>query len=169
MRKIGRLIAVGFASAAIAMCSLATPAAADDSHAAIVTANGAIITADGAKVGQVTLHKRGDGTKPPAELGNPSEWGVAAIKVPTSAGSFGTRGYTCLDNVSGGRWCQGYELVTAGKRCFSNYLHGTKTHRSSVKLAGVIDTSGWVDPGQVANAWYTAGAGYTCYTYYAIQ
>ncbi|MFB7257734.1 lactococcin 972 family bacteriocin [Streptomyces nojiriensis] len=108
-------------------------------------------------------------TEPPAALGNPSEWGVVEIKVPTSAGPFGTQGWSCLDNVSGGRWCQGYEYVTAGKCCFSNYLHGTKTHRSSVELAGVIDTSGWVPRGEVANAWYVAGAGYTCRTYYAIQ
>ncbi|GGT54619.1 hypothetical protein [Streptomyces coeruleorubidus] len=69
---------------ALAAFSFATPAAADASQAATVTANGTVVAADGSKVGQVTVHKRGDGTKPPAELGNPSEWGVVVIKMDDS-------------------------------------------------------------------------------------
>lgn len=107
IRKFGRSIAVGFASVALAVCSLTTPATASDSRTASVNSSGAIIADDGSKVGQVTFHKRGDGTVPPAELGNPSEWGVAAIEVPTS--SFGALGSTCLDNVSGGKWCYGLD------------------------------------------------------------
>ncbi|MGW2406032.1 lactococcin 972 family bacteriocin [Streptomyces sp. NPDC001739] len=163
--SLGRSIAVGFAAVALAVGGSATSAAANDSRAATVTANGAIVAADGAQIGQITIHKRGDGTQPPAELGNPSEWGV--IEVPASAAR--TLGSTCLDHVSGGKWCYGTELVTSGKRCFSNYLHNSKTHASAVKMAGVWDKSGPTSKTKVARSWYTAGAGYTCNTYYSVD
>ncbi|MEU1104990.1 hypothetical protein ABZ408_29110 [Streptomyces tibetensis] len=84
MRISGRSIVLGFASVAFAAFSFATPAAADASQAATVTANGTVVAADGSKIGQVTFHKRGDGTKPPAELGNPSKWGAMVINIDNS-------------------------------------------------------------------------------------
>ncbi|MBZ9644665.1 lactococcin 972 family bacteriocin [Streptomyces sp. PSKA30] len=145
----------------LAVFSFATPAVADSSQSATVTADGAIVAADGSQIGQVTHHKRGDGTKPPAELGNPSEWGVAALKVDDSAGSVTPLG--CI-GASGGTWCYGNELTTDGKYCYSNYYHGSKSHKSSVKIAGTTFSSGWVAKGNTSYANWTAGTAYTCYS-----
>ncbi|MFI5689747.1 lactococcin 972 family bacteriocin [Streptomyces sp. NPDC051636] len=153
---------------ALAVCSFATSAAADSPQAATVTAHGAVVAADGSKVGQITFHKRGDGTKPPAELGNPSEWGVAAITVDDSAGNVSPMSEACVP-ASGGKWCYGDYLNTSGKYCYSNYYHHDKVHKSSVKIAGVTVDSGWVAANDYSNAHRTAGAAYTCYTYYSIK
>ncbi|MFE2922868.1 lactococcin 972 family bacteriocin [Streptomyces goshikiensis] len=99
----------------------------------------------------VELHKRGDGTNPPAQLGNSKEWGVPA---------------------SGGKWCYGWYLTgvdATQKRCYSNYYHGSKTHSSSVKIGGSYINSGKTSPNNIANASWTTGAAYTCYTYYSID
>ncbi|WP_307822051.1 lactococcin 972 family bacteriocin [Streptomyces coffeae] len=125
------------------------------------------MAADGSGVGQVTTHKRGDGTKPPAELGNPSEWGVVKIEMDASAGSVRPDSEACVP-ASGGKWCYGWNTTTSGKYCYSNYLHGSKRHSSKVKIAGVWGTSGPVKPGLVSNAHRTAGLAYTCYSYYNI-
>ncbi|MFF3877118.1 lactococcin 972 family bacteriocin [Streptomyces sp. NPDC001978] len=71
--------------------------------------------------------------------------------------------------ASGGNWCYGDYLTTSGKYCYSNYHHYTKVHKSSVKIAGVTVSSGWVAANDYSNAHRTAGAAYTCYTYYSIQ
>ncbi len=161
MRISGRSMALGFASAALAVGSLVAPAAANGAQ----TATG---TADGSGVGQVTTHQRGDGTKPPAELGNPSEWGVAKIKVNSSAHSVRPDQEACVP-TSGGKWCYGWRTTTSGKYCYSNYLHGSKWHASSVKIAGSKRSSGWVKPGSASNAHLTLGLAYTCYTYFKIR
>ncbi|MEV7364530.1 lactococcin 972 family bacteriocin [Streptomyces sp. NPDC091299] len=153
---------------ALAVFSFATPAAADASQAATVTANGTVVAADGSEVGQVTLHKRGDGTKPPAELGNPSEWGVVVIKMDDSAVTpLAATPLACI-GASGGNWCYGYDYVTAGKYCYSNYYHSTKQHHSTVKIAGG-STSAYAFAGQTSYANRTAGAAYTCETYYSVD
>ncbi|MGR3936785.1 lactococcin 972 family bacteriocin [Streptomyces sp. BRA346] len=152
---------------ALAVGSLATPAAADSPQAATVTANGTVVAANGSEIGQVTIHKRGDGTEPPAELGNPSEWGVVKIKMDASADSVRPMSEACV-NASGGNWCYGWYTTTGGKYCYSNYYHRTKDHKSSVKIAGTLYSSGWVDAGDTSNANATAGLAYTCYTYYSI-
>lgn len=166
MRISGRSLALGFASVVLAVFGFAAPAAADGSQSATVTAHGTVVAADGSEVGQVTLHKRGDGTKPPAELGNPSEWGVAAIKVGDSAGSFTALG--CI-GASGGTWCYGSELTTDGKYCYSNYYHASKSHKSTVKIGGTTFSSGWVEAGRYAYAQWTGGGAQVCYTYYSID
>ncbi|WP_244162774.1 lactococcin 972 family bacteriocin [Streptomyces bungoensis] len=149
-------------SVIFAVFSFATPAAAGTSQAATVTANGTIVAADGSEVGHVTLHKRGDGTKPPTKLGNPSEWGAAVIKMGDSSAT----PKACV-GASGGTWCYGYDLNTDGKYCYSNYYHPTKIHRSTVKIAGGSLTAG-AYAGETSYAHLTAGAGYTCYTYYSL-
>jgi hypothetical protein len=150
-------------SVALAVFGFATPAAADVSQAATVTANGTVVAADGSEVGQVTFHKRGDGTKPPAELGNPSEWGVVVIKMDDSA----VTPQACI-GASGGNWCYGYNLTTDGKYCYSNYYHSTEFHHSTVKIGGGT-ISGYAAPGKTSYANLTAGAAYTCNTYYSLD
>ncbi|MFD3585564.1 lactococcin 972 family bacteriocin [Streptomyces sp. NPDC058683] len=152
----------------LAVCSFAAPAAADSPRVATVTAHGTVIAADGSKVGQITFHKRGDGTKPPAELGNPSQWGVATVSVHHSVGAVSPLSEACVP-ASGGQWCYGYYLNTSGKYCYSNYYHHDDVHKSSVKIAGGTVDSGWVAANDYSNAHRTAGAAYTCETYYSIK
>ncbi|MFJ8863785.1 lactococcin 972 family bacteriocin [Streptomyces sp. NPDC102451] len=167
MKKFGRSIALGFATVALAAFGLAAPAVAQSPQSATVTADGAIITQDGAKVGQITTHTRGDGSEPPAELGDPSEWGVVAIEMNDSPGTVKPMVEACTNPPSGGKWCYGWYSVSKGKHCYSNYLHETKSHRATVKINNVTKASG-ASPGNVAQAWLEAGAAYTCYTYYSI-
>ncbi|MFJ4814320.1 lactococcin 972 family bacteriocin [Streptomyces sp. NPDC088801] len=163
MRISGRSIVLGFASVALAAFSFATPAAADASQAATVTANGTVVAADGSKIGQVTFHKRGDGTKPPAELGNPSKWGAMVIKTGNSPAA----AQGCI-GASGGNWCYGYNLTSDGKYCYSNYYHGTKFHHSTVKI-GSQEGSGYAAPGKTSYANRTGGGAYTCQSFYSID
>ncbi len=163
MRISGRSIVLGFASATLALFSFATPATADASQTATVTANGTVVAADGSKVGQVTLHKRGDGTKPPAELGNPSEWAAVVIEMDDST----VTPKACI-GASGGNWCYGYNLTSDGKYCYSNYYHPTKMHHSTVKIAGGSNTA-HAFAGQTSYANRTAGAAYTCETFYSLD
>ncbi|MFD7665591.1 lactococcin 972 family bacteriocin [Streptomyces sp. NPDC059788] len=73
-------------------------------------------------------------------------------------------------SAGGGKWCYGwYAADSDGKYCYSNYLHGSKWHSSSVKIAGISRSSGSVRPGSPSNANRTAGYAYTCYTYYSID
>jgi hypothetical protein len=73
MKLFGRSIALAFAGAALATGILATPATADSTQIGATSA--------------LTVHTRGDGTQPPAELGNPKEWGVVKLTMDASAGS----------------------------------------------------------------------------------
>ncbi|MES9520069.1 lactococcin 972 family bacteriocin [Streptomyces capoamus] len=146
----------------LAVFSFSTTAAADASQAATVAADGTIVAADGSEVGHVTLHKRGDGAKPPAELGNPSKWGAAVIKMDVAASA----PKACV-GASGGKWCYGYDVTTDGKYCYSNYYHAKEMHRSTAKIAGGSVTAG-AYAGETSYAHRTAGAAYTCYTYYAL-
>ncbi|GLX19759.1 hypothetical protein EF910_00665 [Streptomyces sp. WAC07149] len=161
MKISGRAVAVSIASAAIAAVSLAAPAAADTSVAA--STSGAT----------VTVHHRGDGTQPPAGLGDPSEWGVVTFKMDASTASFGPQSQACISPSSGGTWCYGWSAreVSPGvvnKYCYSNYLHGSRGHSSTVKLAG--DTRrAWAPAGGISNANLTAGLAYTCSSYYSVD
>ncbi|MFF8929973.1 lactococcin 972 family bacteriocin [Streptomyces longwoodensis] len=163
MRVSGKSIVLGFLSLALAVLSFATPAAADAPQAATVTANGTVVAADGTEVGQVDLHERGDGTKPPAELGNPLKWGALVIKLDGSTVS--PQG--CV-SASGGNWCYGYNITTDGKYCYSNYYHATKMHHSTVKIGGGSN-SAYAFAGQTSSAHRTAGTSYTCETYYSVD
>lgn len=119
------------------------------------------------------MHHRGDGTQPPAELGNPSEWGVVTFKMDASTGSFGPQSQACLSPSSGGNWCYGWQAreVSPGvvnKYCYSNYFHQTKGHSSTVKLAGNTRRA-WAAARNTSNANLTAGLAYTCSTYYSVD
>ncbi|MGX1794702.1 lactococcin 972 family bacteriocin [Streptomyces albidoflavus] len=170
MRKFDRSIALGFASAALAVSTSVTSASADAPQTAVGTTTEVITLADGTEVGQVTHHQRGDGTQPPAELGDPEEWGVATIEMDDS--TIKPMIEACTNPSSGGKWCYGWYLTgaTATKKyCYSNYYHGTKTHKSSVTIANGSASSGWVAKGAYAKANRTTGAAYTCKTYYATK
>lgn len=169
MRISSKSLALCFASVVLAVGGLATPAAAGGPQAATVAADGAVVAVDGSEVGQVTIHKRGDGTEPPASLGNPSEWGVVEIEMDASAGSVKPMSEVCK-NAGGGEWCYGwYWSAGDGKYCYSNYYHNTKTHGSTVEIGGGDDWSGWVRAKRTSNANRTAGLAYTCKTYYSIK
>ncbi|CAM5363378.1 lactococcin 972 family bacteriocin [Streptomyces coeruleorubidus] len=73
-----------------------------------------------------------------------------------------------LHGASGGNWCYGYNLTTDGKYCYSNYYHSTKDHHSTVKIAGGSNT-GYAFAGQTSYANRTAGAAYTCETFYSLD
>ncbi|MEV1052479.1 lactococcin 972 family bacteriocin [Streptomyces sp. NPDC049887] len=157
----GRTVAFAIVGAAIAGVGLAAPAAADASTTA--SASGAI----------VTVHHRGDGTQPPADLGNPSEWGVVTFKMDASADSVGALSEACVNPSSGGTWCYGWYTteVSPGvfhKRCYSNYYHLTKGHSSTVKIAGGTHRA-WAAARSTSQASLTGGHGYTCYTYYSVD
>ncbi|MER6504445.1 lactococcin 972 family bacteriocin [Streptomyces sp. NPDC001455] len=161
MKIAGRSVAFAIAGAAIAALGLATPATADAS--ATASASGATIT----------VHHRGDGTQPPAGLGNPSEWGVVTFKMDASTGSFGPLSEACVSPSSGGTWCYGWysKEVSPGvinKYCYSNYYHRTKGHSSTVKLAGNT-RSAWAAANKTSNANLTAGLAYTCSSYYSVD
>ncbi|MFJ3876728.1 lactococcin 972 family bacteriocin [Streptomyces sp. NPDC090077] len=161
MKTVGRSAAFAITSAALAALSLTTPAAAD--APATASSFGA----------SVTVHHRGDGTQPPAELGNPSEWGVVTFRMDAATASFGPQSQACISPSSGGTWCYGWSAreVSPGvvnKYCYSNYLHGSKGHSSTVKLAG--DTRrAWAPAGGTSNANLTAGLAYTCSSYYSVD
>ncbi|MFE2089832.1 hypothetical protein [Streptomyces sp. NPDC059460] len=155
MRFTGRSIVLTIAGAALAAIGLAAPATADSAQAGVTPS------------ATVTIHHRGDGTQPPAELGNPSEWGVVKIEIPAE-GSIGTMGAgnTC-QNVTHGRWCYGWEPTTpVGKKfCYSNYIADVQ-HRTTVRAANVDYHSGWAAKGATSYANVTIGTAYTCYAYY---
>ncbi|WP_308798729.1 lactococcin 972 family bacteriocin [Streptomyces sp. UH6] len=149
MKFSGRSFAFAAAGAALAACLTTAPASADTAQ----FSNGV----------KVTIHTRGDGTKPPAHLGNPTEWGVAEIPMDDSTG--GVRPMV-IENVGGGQWSYGWYLTTGGKYCYSNYYHLTVEHGSTVKIAN-HSVKDIVPAGDTSNANRTAGAGYVCYAWYS--
>jgi hypothetical protein len=162
VKRFARSILFGISGTALAVSSFVTPAAADGSRSQTGTGVTVIEASDGLVPGQPVIHKRGDGVNPPAELGNPSEWGVVMLEFKDSAVQ--PRGNTC-ENVTHGKWCYGYDLVSAGKKCYSNYIADVK-HKSTVRVRNVDHSSGWVAKGQTSYANSTQGAAYTCYAYY---
>ncbi|MFB7260563.1 lactococcin 972 family bacteriocin [Streptomyces nojiriensis] len=161
-------IVLGFAAALLAVGGLATPSVADTRNDAIAAGEGAVVAADGAQVGQIVVHKRGDGAKPPAELGNPSEWGEVVLKI-TPSNTFSPMSTEACVPASGGNWCYGYYYITTGKHCYSNYYHSSKTHKTSVEFGNWSGNSGWVNSGETAYTAAEGGAAFTCKTYYSIQ
>ncbi|MFE4798269.1 hypothetical protein ACFRFL_25100 [Streptomyces sp. NPDC056708] len=149
------------AGATLAAVGFAAPATADSSQ---VSASDTTSTSGVT----VTIHHRGDGTQPPAELGDPSEWGVAEIEINDSADSVQSAAGNTCQNVTHGRWCYGWEPTTpVGKKyCYSNYIADVK-HRTTVRAANVDYGSGWAAKGATSYANVTIGTAYTCYAYYA--
>lgn len=123
MKISGRSVIFAIAGAVLAVGGVAAPATADIHHP---SASGATIT----------VHHRGDGTQPPAELGNPSEWGEVTFKMDASAGTVTPLSESCVTPSSGGTWCYGWYAKQSGatplKYCYSNYLQSTKGHASTV-------------------------------------
>jgi hypothetical protein len=150
MKASGRSIAFAIAGGFLAAGTLAGPATADSAQ---VPAAGAVT---------VTAHTRGDGTQPPAALGDPKEWGVVEF---TAGSTGGIRPKTVLE-IGGGTWSYGKDLTTDGQYCYSNYYHPKVIHGSTVQLAGG-ENKAVAGKGKWSYANMTAGAAYTCKTYYA--
>ncbi|MFD7001311.1 lactococcin 972 family bacteriocin [Streptomyces mirabilis] len=164
MKRFGKSILFGISGAALAVSSFATPAAAYGPQSGTGTGDTVVEAIGGLIPGQPVIHKRGDGVKPPAELGNPSEWGVVKLEINDSAVQ--AKGNTC-ENVTHGKWCYGSESASGGtgKKCYSNYIADV-THKSTVRVINIDHSSGWVAKGQTSYANHTQGAAYTCYAYY---
>ncbi|AWW43211.1 lactococcin 972 family bacteriocin [Streptomyces cadmiisoli] len=150
MKVSGRSMAFALAGGLLAAGVLAVPA----------TANGTQVPAVGTVT--VTTHIQGDGTQPPAALGDPKEWGVVEF---TADSTGGVTPMTVLD-IGGGTWSYGKNLTTDGQYCYSNYYHPTVKHGSTVQVASWEDKQ-IVAKGLWSYANITAGAAYTCKTYYA--
>lgn len=153
MKKPGRSAVFAIASAILTLGALATPANADSSQSSVTV------------VSSMVVHTAGDGTTPPAELGNPKEWGEVKLMI-TDLTARGTLKPLTITNVGGGTWSYGWESRNNLKYCYSNYYHGSVAHGSSVKMAGTTAASGWVAAGDYSNANWTAGFAYTCSTYW---
>ncbi|MFF3889220.1 lactococcin 972 family bacteriocin [Streptomyces sp. NPDC001914] len=162
MKNFGKLMLFGLSGAVLAVSGFAAPATAYSSQSGTGTGNAVVEADDGLITGQPVIHKRGDGVNPPAELGDPSEWGVVKLEIKDSAVQL--RGNTC-ENVTHGKWCYGYDLVSAGKKCYSNYIADVK-HKTTVRVQNVDHSSGWVAKGATSYANSTQGAAWTCYAYY---
>ncbi|MFJ4928534.1 lactococcin 972 family bacteriocin [Streptomyces sp. NPDC088736] len=150
MKISGKSIAIAVAGGFLAAGALAAPATA---------VSAGIPAADGVTV---TTHHRGDGTQPPAALGDPKEWGVLEFTTG-STGEFTPM--TVLD-IGGGTWSYGKNLTTDGQYCYSNYYHPTVKHGSTVQVSSWEDKQ-IVAKGLTSFASITAGAAYTCKTYYS--
>ncbi|MET8132249.1 lactococcin 972 family bacteriocin [Streptomyces sp. NPDC005251] len=163
VKEFGKLILFGISGAALAVSSFATPAAAYGPQGGTGTGDTVVEAGDGLIPGQPITHKRGDGVNPPAELGDPSEWGVVKLEINESAAQL--RGNTC-ENVTHGKWCYGDDLVSDGKKCYSNYIADVK-HKTTVRVRNIDHSSGWVAKGETSYANTINGAAYTCYAYYS--
>ncbi|MER5948302.1 lactococcin 972 family bacteriocin [Streptomyces sp. NPDC001904] len=162
MNKFGKSILFGISGAALAVSSFAAPAVAYAPQGGTLTGNSVIEAGDDLIPGQPVIHERGDGVNPPADLGDPSEWGVVKLEIADSGVQ--PRANTCK-TVTHGKWCYGYDLVSAGKKCYSNYIADVK-HRSTVRVQDVNHNSGTTAAGKTSYANSTQGAGWTCYAYY---
>lgn len=72
----------------------------------------------------------------------------------------GITAFASTDYVGGGKWDYG----TGGGKVWSNYYHGTKTHKSSVDGSSYV-SSGWIGKGKTSYAssgdrWYAVDHSY---------
>ncbi|MGH4032881.1 lactococcin 972 family bacteriocin [Actinomycetota bacterium Odt1-20B] len=148
MKVSTRFAALAVASAALVGGALAAPATADSPQTDTV---GTIIT-----------HTRGDGTTPPAELGDPEEWGVVEIPFD-DAGGISTKK---IVKVGGGEWSYGWNVVADGKYCYSNYYHYKVKHGSTAKL-GSRTAKDIEEPNHTSNAHLTGAGRHTCQAYWS--
>ncbi|WP_405831661.1 hypothetical protein [Streptomyces sp. NBC_01176] len=133
MKRFGKSILFGISGAALAVSSFSTPAAAYGPQSGTGTDTVGEVS-DGLIPGQPVMHERGDGVNPPKELGDPSEWGVVKLEINDSIAAQ-LRGNTC-ENVTHGKWRYGYDVVSGGKKCYSNYIADV-THKSTVRVINV--------------------------------
>lgn len=83
-----------------------------------------------------------------------------------TAGSTGGFKPMTVLNIGGGTWSYGKDVNFNTQNCYSNYYHPTVTHGSTVQVYNWEDKQ-VVDEGVWSYANITAGAAYTCKTYYA--
>ncbi|MBT2404790.1 MULTISPECIES: lactococcin 972 family bacteriocin [unclassified Streptomyces] len=147
MKRFSRFAIFAAASTALISGVAATPAAANEAGISST----------------VSVHTRGDGTQPPAFLGDPEEWGVVQLTIDSSARSMAP---TVIVPAGGGTWSYGYQERNGLKYCYSNYYHRDVEHSSTVKMAN--KTMKDIEPaGEYTNANLTAGFAYKCETFYA--
>ncbi|SCD99707.1 bacteriocin, lactococcin 972 family [Streptomyces sp. ScaeMP-e83] len=116
----------------------------------------------------VVITATSDMAPPAALIGpngeKPSEWGVAAVPAGASGSSITP---LASKQVGGGTWNYGTAAAVTGTKCYSNYIHPTKKHSASVAKAGGTDKD--IRNADIwAKASITAGAAYTCYTYWGV-
>lgn len=107
---------------------------------------------------------------PPAALigpngEKPTAWGVAAVPVNSSKATVTP---LASKSVGGGTWNYGTRNAGLdGTTCYSNYIHPSKKHSATAIKAGHTDKDT-----RSADVWakaaVTAGAAYTCYTYWGV-
>ncbi|MBD9733330.1 lactococcin 972 family bacteriocin [Streptomyces sp. H28] len=150
MKVSGRSVALVVAGGFLAISAFAAPANAGSVR---VLSAGSVT---------ITTHYKGDGTQPPAELGDPKEWGVVEFR----PGSHGAITPKTILNIGGGKWSYGKNLTTDGQYCYSNYYHPKVQHGSTVKVSKWTNKA-VASKGKWSYANITAGAAYTCETFYA--
>ncbi|MGF2208030.1 lactococcin 972 family bacteriocin [Streptomyces albidoflavus] len=69
-------------------------------------------------------------------------------------------------NKGGGTWSYGTTLSGTSKTCYSNYVHPSKKHSATAKMAS-YDKKVTAAAGLWANAKVGASPGSTCYAYWA--
>lgn len=106
-------------------------------------------------------------TSASAATPQPKEWGMVVIKLPSSSSAAPMTAATTVD-VGGGTWTYGYDFTSGGKRCYSNYFHGSKFHHATAKIAN-NQVADYQPAGTTARADATAGAAYTCYAYWGLD
>jgi lactococcin 972 family bacteriocin len=111
----------------------------------------------------------GTETPPAALIGpngeKPTEWGVAAVPANSSKGMVSP---LASKNVGGGTWVYGTRNGGLdGTTCYSNYVHPSKKHSATAIKAGHEDKD-TKNAAVWAKAAVTAGAAYTCYTYWGV-
>lgn len=69
-------------------------------------------------------------------------------------------------NVGGGVWSYGTTISGVKKKAYSNYYHGSKTHKSTASVGTNSNTSGWVKAGNTSYASATGAWRTDTHVYY---
>jgi Bacteriocin (Lactococcin_972) len=95
--------------------------------------------------------------------------GVSAAQAAPGIGGAVPAGGVALsdcESAGDGTWCHGWTLDgLTSKYCYSNYKHNSNYHSSTASIGDAVDTR-YAQAGYWSNAAATAGAAWTCYTYY---
>ncbi|WP_257573429.1 lactococcin 972 family bacteriocin [Streptomyces sp. JJ66] len=137
----------------------------------ITAAPGTLVAAEPATAAPEPLISTAPGSQaPPAVLTGPNgeqptQWGVAVVPVASSRGAMTP---LATKKVGGGTWNYGTRAAGLdGSTCYSNYIHPSKKHTATVIKAGYTYKD-YANPDVWAKAKITAGAAYTCYTYWGV-
>lgn len=90
------------------------------------------------------------------------EWGMVTIEIDPSSDEVAPM---AVKQVGGGTWSYGTVLTSGGKKCYSNYYHGSKRHSATAILANGTDKD-YAPKGSWAKASVEAGAAHTCHAYW---